>query len=90
MSEVKEIRKEIIRLSEEVKTLDVGSEEYLNAAKAASQLAESVDKLKPIDWVQLAKDGVGVLLFALLLIFNLDKVIDSKPVNLFRNFFRLF
>ena len=89
MSEVKELKKEIIRLSEESKGLKVGSEEYLNASRSVAQLADSVNKLDKIDWMALAKDGTMIALFVLLLIFNMDHIVDSKIVNVFRNFFRL-
>lgn len=89
MSSVKELKKEIHRLMEEAKKYDPGSEEYANCAKAAAILANAVNRLDKLDWVALAKDGTMIVLFALLLIFNMDHILDSKVVNVFRNFFRL-
>lgn len=89
LAEVTKLRREIIRASEEAQGYEVGSEEYLNAQKSIAQMAESANKLRVVDWMALAKDGTMIILFGLLLAFNLDRVIDSKVVSLFRNFFRL-
>ena len=78
-----------MRLAGEVKDMDVGSEEYNNASKSAAQFADAINKLDKIDWMALAKDGTMIILFGLLLIFNLDHIVDSKIVNTFRSFFRL-
>ncbi len=88
MTEVKELKREIIRLVEEVKDMDVGSEEYNNASKSAAQFADAINKLDKIDWMALAKDGTMIILYGMLLIFNLAHIVDLKMGKTFRSFFR--
>ena len=84
----KELESEVIRVKEEASTLDVGSEEYLNACKAQNQLSEAAGKLKKVDINQLIAGGSGVAMFLLYMAFSDTHIVDTRPIQFCRSLFR--
>lgn len=79
---------EVIRVQEQASTLDVGSEEYLNACKAQNQLSEAAGKLKKVDANQLISGGAGVAMFILYMIFSETHIVDTRPIQFCRSLFK--
>lgn len=82
------IEGEIVRVQEQASTLDVGSEEYLNACKAQNQLSEAAGKLKKVDTNQLIAGGSGVAMFVLYMIFSETHIVDTRPIQFCRSLFK--
>ena len=68
--------------------LDIGSEEYLNAAKATNQQAEAAQKLKSVDVMQIANLAVSTFLVVVTIAASENHIMDSRPVTWVRGLFR--
>lgn len=84
----KELNDEVIRIREEASQLEVGSEEYLNAMKAANQVAEASAKMKMVDPNVLipAAGSVGCVIAWYFL--TETKIVDTRPVQFIRSLFK--
>ena len=84
----KKVLDELSQNVEGMQNLEVGSEEYLNATKAANQLAESQQKLKAVDWLQVANLGVSSLLVVVTIVASETHILDTRPVSFVRSLFK--
>ena len=83
-----EIAKEMIRLNDEMAKLKVGSEEYLNAAKAQMQLADATGKAKKVDINALIPGVSWVIMFIIYTAYADEHIVDSRGMNFVKNMFR--
>ena len=67
---------------------DAGSEEYLNAAKAANQLAEAAQKCKRVDINQLIPGIASVGMFVIYMIFNEKNITDTRGIQFVKGLFK--
>lgn len=72
----------------EMKQLDVGSEEYLNATKASNQLAEAAQKLKAVDPMAIVNTVVSGVLVIVTIAASEHHILDTRPVQFVRGLFR--
>lgn len=84
----KELEQEVIRVKGEAATLDVGSEEYLNACKAQNQLSEAAGKLKKVDTTTLITGGSSIVMFLLYMVFSDTHIVDTRPIQFAKSIFK--
>ena len=84
----KELEKEIVSLRGDMNDMEPGSEEYLNAAKAANQLAEASQKTKKFDVNQLITGGISIGMFLLYMAFSENHITDTRAYNWAKSLFR--
>lgn len=84
----KRVLEELSQNVEGMQDLQIGSEEYLNATKAANQLAESQQKLRSVDWLQVANLGCSTLLVVITIIASENHILDTRPVQFVKGLFR--
>lgn len=84
----KELEEEIVGIRNDMHQMDPGSEEYLNAAKAANQLAEASQKTKKIDVNQMITGGVSIVMFLLYMGFSENHITDTRAYNWAKSLFR--
>ena len=84
----KELENEIIRVKEDASTLDVGSEEYLNACKAQNQLSEAAGKLKKVDINALIPGVASVGMFVIYMMFSDTHITDTRGIQFCKNLFK--
>ena len=87
-----EVRKKVLdELSANVDNmsqLPIGSEDYLNAAKASNQQAEAAQKLKSVDVMQVASLATSVFCVVLTIVASENHILDTRPVTFIRGLFR--
>ena len=90
MKTVKSLEGELIRTSEEMAKLkNVGSEEYLNAAKAQAQLAEAINKTKnKVDANVIVSTVATIATFVVMLAFNDNHITDTKVFTFTKGLFK--
>lgn len=71
-----------------MKDLEIGSEEYLNAAKANNQQAEAAQKLKAVDPMQIINLGVSLACVVITIVASEAHILDTRPVTFIRGLFR--
>ena len=69
------------RKSKELENYDAGSEEFLTGTKGINQLAESAQKMKQVDWMEVARLGTTVVLTAVTIVASETRILDTKPVQ---------
>ena len=84
----KQLETEIANLQEQMSTMEVGSEEYLNASKAANQLAEASQKTKVVDTTQLITGGTSIVMFIIYMIFNENHITDTRAYQWAKGIFK--
>ena len=84
----KQLETEIASLQEQMSTMEVGSEEYLNASKAANQLAEASQKTKKVDTTQLITGGTSIAMFLLYMIFSENHITDTRAYQWAKGIFK--
>lgn len=84
----KELEKEVMVLRSDMGDMTPGSEEYLNAAKAANQLAEASQKMKKIDVNQMITGGVSIIMFLLYMGFSETHITDTRAYNWAKGLFK--
>lgn len=86
------VRKKLLdEMSENIdnmKQLEIGSEDYLNAAKANNQNAEAAQKLKSIDWMQIIGIGSSIFCTVLTIAASQTSILDTRPVTFVRSLFK--
>lgn len=90
MKPVKELERELLRVSEEAQLMpDIGSEEYLNACKAQNQLAEAIGKVKnKVDANVIVTTIATSVSFVVMLAFNDNHITDTKAFTFVKGLFR--
>jgi hypothetical protein len=68
--------------------MDVGSEEYLNACKAANQLTEAAQKCKRVDWNQMIPGMASIGMFVIYMIFNEKNITDTRGIQFVKGLFK--
>ncbi len=68
--------------------LEIGSEEYLNAAKANNQQAEAAQKLKAVDPMQIVNLAVSLACVVITIAASEAHILDTRPVTFIRGLFR--
>ena len=84
----KELENEVLRVKKEASTLDVGSDEFLNACKAENQLSEAAGKLKSVDTTTLITGGTSIAMFMLYMAFSETHIMDLRPIQFCKSLFR--
>lgn len=84
----KDLEHQLISVVESAEDYKVGSEEYLNAAKAANQLAEAAQKCKRVDWNQMIPGIASVGMFVIYMIFNEKNITDTRGIQFVKGLFR--
>lgn len=84
----KQLEMEISSLQEKMGSMDPGSEEYLNASKAANQLAEASQKTKKVDVNQMITGGVSISMFILYMIFSENHITDTRAYQWAKGIFK--
>lgn len=84
----KEMEAEVLRIREEASTLDVGSEEFLNAMKASNQAAEAATKMKKVDANVLIPGASSVLMIIAWYFLTETKIVDTRPIQFIRGLFK--
>ena len=84
----KQLEQEIASCQERLSQMEVGSEEYLNASKAANQLAEASQKTKTVDATQLITGGTSILMFIIYMIFNENHITDTRAYQWAKGLFK--
>lgn len=84
----KKVLEELTQNVNGMQELQIGSEEYLNATKAANQLAESQQKLKAVDWMQVANLGCSTLLVIVTIAASENHILDTRPVQFVKGLFK--
>lgn len=84
----KELEQELISVKEEMEKYPVGSEEYLNAAKASNQLAEAAQKVKRVDVNQLIPGISGTIMFVIYMMFSERHITDTRGIQFVKGLFK--
>ena len=84
----KKVLDELSSNVESMAQLEIGSEEYLNAAKASNQQAEAAQKLKSFDVMQIASMATSVFCVVLTIVASENHILDTRPVTFVRGLFR--
>ena len=84
----KKVLDELSSNVEGMSQLELGSEEYLNAAKASNQQAEAAQKLKGVDAMQIANLATSVFCVIMTIIASENHILDTRPVTFIRGLFR--
>lgn len=84
----KEIETQMVSVIEQAGKYDVGSDEYLNAAKAANQLAEAAQKSKRVDWNQMIPGVASIGMFVIYMIFNEKNITDTRGIQFVKGLFK--
>ena len=84
----KKVLEELSSNVETMSQLPIGSEEYLNAAKASNQQAEAAQKLKAVDPMQIATLVSSVFCVILTVVASENHILDTRPVTFVRGLFR--
>lgn len=85
-----EIEDQIKMVKDASKGYDVGSEEFLNACKAANQLSEADSKLKDVDANTMITGGVTIGMFILYMIFAETHITDTRGIQFVKSIFKRF
>lgn len=84
----KKVLNEMSSNVEGMSQLELGSEEYLNAAKAANQQAEAAQKLKVVDPMQIASLVTSALCVVVTIAASENHILDTRPVTFVRGLFK--
>ena len=84
----KNLETEIVSLQEQMSTMAVGSEEYLNASKAANQLAEASQKTRKVDVTQLITGATSITMFIVYMIFSETHITDTRGYQWAKGLFK--
>ena len=84
----KEMEQEVLRIQGEASTLDVGSEEFLNAMKAANQAAEAATKMKKVDANVLIPAGSSVVMLIVYYLMTETRIMDTRPIQFVKSLFK--
>ena len=84
----KDLEHQMVTVVEAAESYDVGSEEYLNAAKAANQLAEAAQKCKRVDINQLIPGVASIGMFVIYMIFNEKNITDTRGIQFVKGLFK--
>ena len=84
----KELEKQVVATVDASQSYDVGSEEYMNACKAANQLAEAAQKSKRVDVNQLIPGIASVGMFVIYMIFNEKNITDTRGIQFVKGLFK--
>ena len=83
----KELELEAVSVIEKAEKYSVGSEEYLNAARASNQLAEAAQKMKKVDVNQLIPGVASIGMFVIYMIFNEKNITDTRGIQFVKGLF---
>lgn len=84
----KKMLEELSSNVEGMSQLPLGSEEYLNAAKASNQQAEAAQKLKVVDPMQIASIATSVFCVVMTIVASENHILDTRPVTFVRGLFK--
>ena len=84
----KELEHEVVSVMEKAEEYSVGSEEYLNAAKASNQLAEASMKMKKVDVNALIPGVASIGMFVIYMIFNEKNITDTRGIQFVKGLFK--
>lgn len=84
----KQIENEMALNNEAMSQMEIGSEAYLNAAKAQNQLAETANKMKKVDVNALIPGAASVGMFVIYMIFSDTHIMDTRGIQFCKNLFR--
>ena len=84
----KELELEAVSVIEKAEKYSVGSEEYLNAARASNQLAEAAQKMKKVDVNQLIPGVASIGMFVIYMIFNEKNITDTRGIQFVKGLFK--
>ena len=84
----KDLEHQLVTVVESAEGYDVGSEEYLNAAKAANQLAEAAQKCKRVDVNQLIPGVASIGMFVIYMIFSERHITDTRGIQFVKGLFK--
>ena len=83
-----ELRNEMLRVDSEMKELEVGSEQHLNAAKAQVQLAQARRESKVVEWNNLIPAFSGVAMYVIMMAFQQEHILDTRLIQNMMNLWR--
>ena len=79
---------EMNRVNEEAKNIEVGSQEYLNAAKAQREYAEGIAKLKwDLDPNTILSVGTTLSMLYVTMIYSETRILDTRLANTIKTWF---
>ena len=84
----RELETQMVSVVESADKYPVGSEEYLNAAKAVNQLAEAAQKSKRVDWNQMIPGAASIGMFVIYMIFNEKNITDTRGIQFIKGLFK--
>lgn len=84
----RKLETQMISAMDEAKKYPVGSEEYLNAAKASNQLAEAAQKCKRVDLNQFIPGIASIGMFIIYMVFNEEHITDTRGIQFVKGLFR--
>lgn len=84
----KELEHGVVSVMEKAEKYPVGSEEYLNAAKASNQLAEASMKMKKVDVNALIPGVASIGMFVIYMIFNEKNITDTRGIQFVKGLFK--
>lgn len=82
------LEEEVIRVKDSLEELDIGSEEYLNAAKAENQLAEAAGKLRKLDLNTLITGACSITMFVIYMAFSETHICDTRGIVFIKGLFK--
>lgn len=83
----KKVLEELEANVDNMQQLEIGSEEYLNAAKANNQQAEAAQKLK-VDVLGIVNVVVSTALVVVTIVASQNSILDTRPVQFVKGLFR--
>lgn len=84
----KEMEQEVLRIQGQASTLDVGSEEFLNAMKAANQAAEAATKMKKVDANAMIPACGSVVMLIVYYLMTETRIMDTRPIQFVKSLFK--
>ena len=84
----KDLEHQMVAVVESAESYDVGSEEFLNAAKSANQLAEAAQKCKRVDINQLIPGIASVGMFVIYMAFSDTHITDTRGIQFIKGLFK--
>ena len=84
----KDLEKHVVEVANAAEGYEIGSEEYLNACKAANQLAEAAQKCKRVDWNQMIPGVASIGMFVIYMIFNEKNITDTRGIQFIKGLFK--
>ena len=84
----KELEIQALVTAQKSSGMDVGSEEYLNACKAANQLTEAAQKCKRVDLNQMIPGVASIGMFVIYMIFNEKNITDTRGIQFVKGLFK--